>query len=495
MLPIDERKAEDFLHETFGVKDSHISNQVLEDEIFPHLEERCECPAGSVTKQSSMVLVEIKEAVQLVPCASDLICLRAASRRACTVAREMFVYEFCCLLEAVPIHVGADSIALALGKLSEKSNMRVLQSILALLESESCKSWKVAMDVLQDLASDEKGFIEVMLHCLEHRSVYVREVSLTTLAQLVRRGDGRSLRSIAGKLTDSHCGVRVAAIKAMAKVAVKSDQEAIQLVCFRTQDRELAVRAACESFLSEVAKGDKGTIKLFSEQLKHADLDARVAAIRGLTCVAIEGDAEVLQWVTQLLGSDQPLLRRAAIHALPSLAATGDKRICKALASRLKDVDQTVREAAIKALSHTAQRGDRAAAAVFCKCLEESSGHAAKDLNLRIQKLEALGQITDPGDARVVRCIINFMKQLGSNSADCDVRIVATKVVGQLATQTDREVVHHLQQVRDQMWGSYTVRQKREAESALVGISNRHSRTRTWTPHCCGTAALRRSIS
>jgi len=130
-----------------------------------------------------------------------------------------------------------------------------------------------------------------------------------------------SLERVYRRLDDASAKVRQKAVQAVAHVAQRGDEPAIDALAARLRDPTAIVRAAAVRGLARLArKGDARTIGLVSAHLEHADPGIRRSALESLALITEVGDAHVIQAASARLEDPIAFVRLAAAEVLGRVA-------------------------------------------------------------------------------------------------------------------------------------------------------------------------------
>mmetsp|Transcript_88129 Transcript_88129/g.262779 ORF Transcript_88129/g.262779 Transcript_88129/m.262779 type:complete len:541 (+) Transcript_88129:3-1625(+) len=135
-----------------------------------------------------------------------------------------------------------------------------------------------------------------------------------------------SLERVYQRLGDTSPKVRQKAVQAIAHVAQRGDETAINALGARLQDPSGIVRGAAVKGLARLAeKGDARTLGSIIEHVESPDPGVRRAALEALGHIADDGNELVVQAASAHLEDPHAFVRLAAAEVLCRVAVCGDK--------------------------------------------------------------------------------------------------------------------------------------------------------------------------
>lgn len=178
------------------------------------------------------------------------------------------------------------------------------------------------------------------------------------LGAVADAGDRRAEAVATAGISARSPGVRLAAVRVLARVGSDPDRPAVSSLLHALSDSDRCVSAAAARVLPKLVEhGDARVIDSAATRLTHKFSWTRQAALTVLAEVAPQGDITLLTLVSRIARDDQDwCVRAAAARALPRLACRGDCVAYGALREALSDPQPEVRCVAAGAVVHLAVR-------------------------------------------------------------------------------------------------------------------------------------------
>jgi HEAT repeat protein len=281
--------------------------------------------------------------------------------------------------------------------------------------------------------SMEDDYIEDALSLLSNSSRKVRQIAVTSLAQLgVNEPEVRS--ALCTALSDPHAEVRRTAALALEHLG-GGDTGITEALLAALADPTFTVRQAAAMTLGHVGSSNALVLYTLCRVLSDPDDDVKRAAAVALGHLA-PNDLPILETLLSLLSGAgvESSIREAAAIALGRLGK-GDARVRTALLAVVteKTIDDSVRQAAATSLGYLGR--DDAAILISLLDLQSKS-----DASIRCATITALGYLNS-SDHHIQNALLSAL-----SDEDACVRQNATSVLGKLKI-ADRSILRRLQDI------------------------------------------------
>lgn len=217
------------------------------------------------------------------------------------------------------------------------------------------------------VSQNDERTIETVSKYLEHPNAGVRLDVPSALLKVASRGNHFALGSVATRLGHSSHDVRQAAVYTLDCLATGAEDSAVHVLAPYSDHAEPVARAAAIQLLSKFQQHGAG-INVAVQKLADQDQCVRLAALEAITRTAPCNDANVIDAMSQLLGSTNAHIRLVALKALGRISKRSNKRVISILTKCLQDTSPDVRVVAAEALACISSRGDTVALSALRAC-------------------------------------------------------------------------------------------------------------------------------
>ena len=165
-----------------------------------------------------------------------------------------------------------------------------------------------------------------------------------------------SLQQVRAELQSGVSWRQTAAVEALGELGLQGGSRSIDVLSACLEDPDYEVRLAAMKALPRVARsGEERVVAAFvTSLLEHSQTFVRCSEIEALSKLASRGDDRVVATMRGFLETADVYVRCAAVRALARVANIGDEGVVATARGLLKSPDARVRQAAADALSEVA---------------------------------------------------------------------------------------------------------------------------------------------
>lgn len=332
-----------------------------------------------------------------------------------------------------------------LGKLASQGDERVLEIVRAKLKDQVPEIRAAAFNAVALLAPTNITWMTTVCEFLtveKHPQVKAAALgALVHTCSTAERGNAFAVNLVSLIVRGQGNGldVRVAAVDALAHIANRNDEQAVDAIIASMKTPESSLRQAAELVLVKIVdRGDKRAVEAMLGQVSSQTRDCyvQVGALSALAQVAAIGDRRAIDAAHGALRTGVPPVRQAALRAMVTLTEGKDRTRTIAAACSQADggpsKDRWLIEQALETLaqlcSEKRKRGAPVIAAVACLSNRNSP--------VRIAACDCLRVIAPKGMSSVNQ---ELGKLLEDDSSA--VRLAAVRALGHLGTLQDAGLV------------------------------------------------------